>query len=184
MNLVPFDKLPALGEIQDVSFENLPDLFKICQKLEALCRKENGIGLSAVQVGLPIKLFAVKADEGSVFDPPGKFGFFCNMSYTPKKYDALLTNEVLSYDYMKILSLEGCLSIRSSNGRLRHFQVPRFPVVQLSGHRLMYDNELKMVEIQNLEISIEEQSIVFQHEIDHDHCVTINQIGKEVFLWN
>lgn len=172
MQLVKFENLPKIEEIQDVPInDNLMDIYKLCQKMEVLCRKENGIGLSAVQVGIPLKLFIVKADEGSKFDPPGKFGYFLNVDYCQK----LLSENVDS--------LEGCLSIRSSNGRLRHFQVKRFSVITLSGYKLNYDSGLNLEKIQNLELTIGGQSIVFQHEADHHRGITIDQIGKEVFLW-
>ena len=51
MNLVDFDKLPKVEEIQDVPLEDPLKVFKVCQEMEVVCDRENGIGLSAAQVG-------------------------------------------------------------------------------------------------------------------------------------
>lgn len=169
MNLVDFDKLPKLEDIQDVPLEDPLKVFKVCQQMETVCDRENGIGLSAVQVGIPWKLFIVKSDGSCPFIEKGKYGYFTNTNY--KATD----NEL-------IVSLEGCLSIRSQDGQLRFFQVERHNKVQITGQRLLFDKDLFFEDI-DLEISAAEQGIVFQHEADHHSAVLISDIGKEVYIW-
>lgn len=169
MMILEVKDIPSVNDVKDVSTDNLLETWKIAKEMEALCLKECGIGISAVQVGLPLKLFLVRIDSEAIF---GQTGFLCfvNVSYQP-------LDEVLD------ISLEGCLSIRSPSGQLRHFQVPRYRKIALNGYRLrIVGTELSLQHLQNVVLS-GEQSIVFQHEIDHQFGITIDQIGQEVFLW-
>ncbi|MHA2432943.1 MAG: peptide deformylase, partial [Candidatus Thorarchaeota archaeon] len=56
------DQIPKVDEVVDVSMDDPMEVYKICQRMEILCDADNGIGLSAVQVGIPWKLFLVKSD--------------------------------------------------------------------------------------------------------------------------
>lgn len=170
MQLVDFDKLPKREEIQDVPLDDPLKVFKICQEMEQVCEREQGIGLSAVQVGIPWKLFIVKSDGTCPFIEKGKYGYFANTTYT-------------ATDDQRVVSLEGCLSIRSQDGQLRFFQVSRQNRVQLNGQRLIFDNNNLAFLKFEYNISIAEEGIVFQHEIDHSYGITIDQIGKEVMVW-
>lgn len=170
MQLVDFDKLPKAEDIQDVPLDDPMKIFKICQEMEQVCEREKGIGLSAVQVGIPLKLFIIKSDGSCPFIEKGKYGYFANTNY-----------EVTGDD--KIVSLEGCLSIRSQDGQLRFFQVERQNTVHINGHRLNVDNNFLKFDKIDLDINVAEEGIVFQHEIDHSFSVTIDQIGKEVMVW-
>lgn len=169
MQLVEVRDIPSIEEVKDVPTDNLVEVFKLSKEMEALCLKEHGIGLSAVQVGIPLKLFVVRLNSEKTL---GRKGFFCfvNTNYQP-------------LDEAVDISLEGCLSIRSPSGQLRHFQVPRYREIALTGYTLEVNGaELSLQELQNVVLSGEE-SIVFQHEIDHQNGVLISDIGKEVFLW-
>jgi peptide deformylase len=169
MHLVDFDKLPKREDIKDVPLDNPLEIFKICQEMEQVCERENGIGLSAVQVGIPLKLFIVKSNGSCPFIEEGKYGYFANTNYEA-------TDEEL------IVSLEGCLSIRSQDGQLRFFQVNRHNRVRLWGKRLFFDNDLFFEDI-DLNISAAEEGVVFQHEIDHSSAILISDTGKEIFVW-
>lgn len=169
MRLVEVEQLPRLEEIQDVPTDDPMKVFKVCQEMEALCEQEEGIGLSAVQVGVPWKLFIVKSDGSCPFIEKGKYGYFANTNYEAT------TKE-------QIVSLEGCLSIRSEDGQLRFFQVERHNLIRLFGKRLFFEQRLFFEDIE-LEISAAEGGIIFQHEADHHFGRLISEIGKEVFLW-
>jgi len=168
MELVEFDKLPKLEDIQDVPLDNLAKIFKICQEMEALCERENGIGLSAVQVGIPLKLFIIKSDGSCPLIDKGEYGYFVNTNYK-------------ATDKEQIVSLEGCLSIRSQDGQLRFFQLDRQNKVHIHGQKL-YKKELLLRDVDMI-ISAAEQGVVFQHEIDHHHALLISDIGEEVYIW-
>ena len=170
MQLVDFDKLPKAEEIQDVPFDDPMKVYRICQEMEQVCENERGIGLSAVQVGIPWKLFIVKSDGTCPFIEDGKYGYFVNTTYT-------------ATDDEQIVSLEGCLSIRSQDGQLRFFQVSRHKNVRITGHRIDFENNtLEFLKI-DYNITAAEEGIVFQHEIDHSSAVLISDIGKEVMVW-
>lgn len=168
ISLVEMKDIPSVEEVKDVPLEvNLMEIFKISKEMETLCLKENGIGLSAVQVGIPLKLFVVKKLDK---DTKYKFDYYINTRYCPFAED-------------KIISLEGCLSIRSPSGQLRHFQVPRYREIMLNGYKLDFTGlDLRLQLLEDVKIT-DDQSIVFQHEIDHQNGITIDQIGQEIFLW-
>jgi len=138
-----------------------------------LCIKEHGIGLAAVQVGIPWKLFVVRyINEGTsatAWIPTNdQFRFFVNCRYVP------LSEE-------KEKSLEGCLSIRRPNGDFRHFEVDRYKQVKVEGHELLVSPELKVEPV-----TVEPKgfhNFVFQHEIDHQDLVLISDIGVEYEVW-
>src|SRR5688572_16474358 len=112
LSIVPVDKIPK--EIVDCPTDNLVQLYRTCLQMAMLCIKENGIGLSAVQVGIPWRLFVVRyIDNGK-----DSFRFFLNSRYTPTTED-------------KEKSLEGCLSLRDKWGELRHFQVDRYTNIKV-----------------------------------------------------
>lgn len=147
--------------IKDVPTDNLFKIYDTCLQLSVICEKEKGIGVSAVQVGIPWKLFIVKTENG--------FEYFINCSYSP------LNDE-------KIIHLEGCLSLKSGN-RFRTFEVERFKTVVINGYKLVEkNNDLALIPL--IDYHVEDfMACVFQHEIDH-HCgVTIDKIGKEIELW-
>lgn len=174
IKIVPLDEIPKLEEIKDVPLGTKEDLFKaykLCLQLEELCDQAEGIGIAAVQVGIPWRLFIVKSDGNNNFAPKGKYGYFVNCEYERT------TNS------RTVVSLEGCLSIRSLDGRLRHFQVERHSDITLRGKRLKIDSSKIIEENIYEEIGLREQSVVFQHEIDHASATLISDIGKEVTLW-
>lgn len=170
MSLVEESKLPSKEEIIDVPLDNLAKVYGICQELEQVCERENGIGISAVQVGIPWRLFIVKGDGTCPLVPKGKFRYFVNCSYEP------VTEE-------RVVSLEGCLSLRSSDGRLRSFHVERYKEVFLNGHILTLDKDLNLILLKQKRLLFCEQGVVFQHEIEHSVPILISEIGKEIFLY-
>lgn len=165
MDLVPLDQIPTKEQIS-----NAPDdpvlLYKTCLEMTQICEKNRGIGLSAVQVGIPWKLFIIKSDGTCPLIPNGKYGFFVNCDYTP-------------VGDRKVMSLEGCLSIKKPSGEFRRFLVERYERILLTGK--MFDNS-NIVDI-TTEITAHQQGIVFQHEADHANSVTIADIGKEMLIW-
>lgn len=169
MILVEESQIPEVDKISDVPLDDMIKVYKTCQELQEICERENGIGISAVQVGIPWKLFLVKGDGTCPLIPAGEYGYFLNCSYEKDTDDK------------QVVSIEGCLSIRSSEGQLRLFEVERSKKITLNGFIINNDN-LDIVEINDV-LTIKQQGIVFQHEIDHSRSILISDIGKEVFLW-
>jgi len=166
MEIVAIKDIP---KAEDVPLDNLMDIYKVCQKMENLCSKENGAGLSAVQVGIPWRLFIIGADNSSKFDPPNKFGYFVNCEYEGIGDKA-------------ITSIEGCLSLKDEFNEFRRFKLQRYEDIQFRGFRLKVGKELQLVEVDDT-ISAYQQGIVFQHEVDHQRDILISDIGEEVLIW-
>lgn len=145
---------------EDCSGEDLVNLFKLGLLMQDFCEQQKGIGISAVQVGVPFDFFVVKFAE--------QYRFFLNCVYEP-------------LDELKEKSLEACLSLKTLTGELRFFEVDRYSKVKVKGKELTHDFELRIVDFELMPDEI--FKIVFQHEIDHNFGILISQIGKEVFLW-
>jgi peptide deformylase len=162
LSIVPVDQIPT--DVKECPTNDLVGLYAVCLQMQELCVKEHGIGLAAVQVGIPWKLFVVRYNDKA----KDQFRFFLNCSYTPLTED-------------KEKSLEGCLSLRRPNGDFRHFEVERYKNIRVEGHELIADRLLKMEPV-----VIEPKDLyrfVFQHEIDHQNLVLISDIGTEYEVW-
>jgi len=134
---------------------NLPFLYRIFQQMESLCVKSEGIGLSAVQVGLPWKLFVARQGE--------TFRYMLNCEYAPVGEETAR-------------GIEGCLSLKG-----RFFSVDRHKEVEVTGEELVVGDDLSVREVKLHLKGL--ASVLFQHEIDHCFGISIDQIGKEMHLW-
>lgn len=168
MQIVELGSIPKLEDIKDVPLDEPVEVYKVCRQMEDICEKAEGIGLSAVQVGIPWRLFIVKSDGCNPFVPKGKYGYFVNCDYEP------LTEQ-------QVDSLEGCLSVRSNDDQLRLFWVKRYTKIRLYGKKLIEDM-LKYESIDS-EVGFQQQAVVFQHEADHHKGLTILDHGKEIFVF-
>jgi peptide deformylase len=119
MKIVPVEEIPKAVETPT---DDLVKLLKVCLEMQILCEKENGLGLSAVQVGIPWKLFVLKNKPGA----NDAYSYYINCNYEPTASSKPTT------------SLEGCLSIRSPRGRLRLFEVERQDEIKVSGQRFFF----------------------------------------------
>lgn len=169
MEIVEATNIPTVDKIQDVPFDDPIKILKVCQQLQLLCEKQKGIGISAVQVGIPWKLFLIKGDGTLPSLPKNLYKYFLNCTYTA-------TNDE------RVVSLEGCLSIRSPDGRLRSFQVERYKFIKIVGYTLNINSKIYLEKF-DADIRIDQQGVVFQHEIDHQNGILISDIGKEIFTW-
>lgn len=158
MKLVPVKEIPR--SVKEVDLNQLPKIYKLCQEMQELCEKEDGIGLSASQVGIDLNLFVIKNKDKT-------YDYYVNCDYIP-------TGEVID-------SLEGCLSLRNSDGSNRYFVVKRWNTIQLKGKKFSKDDFL--LEDISLLIKDSPYNVVFQHEIDHSKGILISDIGKEKNIW-
>jgi peptide deformylase len=155
LKLVPLENIPEGKPCGD----DLVYLWKLGLQMQGICEKEDGIGLSAVQVGIPINFFVIDFD--------GNFRFFVNC-----EYQSLSDN--------KIKGIEGCLSIKNAEGKIKHFEVERFENIRITGKELITDS-IVLVDIDLTPTDF--FRVVFQHEIDHSFGILISDTGKEVYLW-
>lgn len=166
MKIVPIEKIPLAEDIKDAPVkgrERLLAVYKRCRLMEKICEEKEGIGISAVQVGIPWNLFIIKTK--------GKFEHFVNCTYEPVGDD-------------KITSIEGCLSLLNEDGDFRRFEMTRSLIVKVTGKKLIKDDGLTLEDF-SAYIHAEDQGVVFQHEIEHQKGVAglISNQGKEVFIW-
>ena len=168
MVIVEVSEIPSVDQIIDVPMDNLAAVYNACQSMRDVCDRENGIDLSAVQVGIPWKLFLVKGDGTCPLVPKGEYGYFANTNYKATSEE-------------QVVSLEGCLSIRSQDGQLRSFEVIRHRIIEITGYRFYLENLSfdKFAET----LGVDQEGVVFQHEIDHQLGILISEVGKEVFVW-
>lgn len=152
-----------IPEAQPAAGINPTVLFVAALKMEHLCTKESGIGLSAVQVGMPCDMFVVRRGCGT---PTEHYEYYVDCRY-------------FSHSHETIKSIEGCLSLRK-DGKPRRFEVERYKQVSIRGKRLLMGPEgLPILE----DVDFVEEGlygIVFQHEIDHSVGILISQIGTEL----
>lgn len=158
LKIIPINEIPK-------SLIPLPDddevLYTVSSRMQRLCDQENGIGLSAVQVGIPWSLFIIKFNE--------EYRTFLNCLYSATKHSKRIT------------FTEGCLSIKHPSGALRYFKVPRYDKVLVKGYELI-KNQDKLIR-QKIKIEPKDDyNIVFQHEIDHNFFRLIVDFGEEVIF--
>ena len=156
LSIVSVDDIPLA---LDVPTEDLFPLFRTITQMERICTDQQGIGLSAVQVGVPWKLFIVQRDDG--------YEYYINCNY-----------EGIGE---KQKSIEGCLSLRDSRGELRRFEVGRYSSVLVMGKQLKVCFETGSLFLEDVNrIEKDLYSVVFQHEIQHQDGILISDIGKEI----
>lgn len=158
MQIVPVEQIPI--NVVDCPEDKLVEVYRTCKQMHLVCKKHNGVGLSAVQVGIPWRLFVI--GEGD-----GPYRNFLNCKYG-------------QVGDGKFESVEGCLSIKRPNGDLQHFKVDRFQEIQITGRELVEkDNSIQLIAFQAKLSGTNLLNVVFQHEIDHQNLVLISDIGTE-----
>ena len=156
--IVPVADIP---QAVDVSVDNLLPVFRTITQMEQLCTAQEGIGLSAVQVGIPWKLFIVQRGHG--------YEYYINCEY----------NGIGE----KQKSIEGCLSLRDSQGNLRRFEVDRYSSIAVKGKQLKISSDSPSLVLDDVDrIEHDLYAVVFQHEIDHffGRSKMIDIIGIEI----
>ncbi len=152
--IVPVSEIPVAS---DVPLDNLIDVFRIITQMEHLCFTQQGIGLSAVQIGIPWKLFIIQRNH--------EFEYYINCEYT-----GIGT---------KSKSIEGCLSIKNKQGDLRRFEIDRYGIISVKGKRLkIIESSLILEDVDQVEHDL--YAVVFQHETDHENQILISDIGVEI----
>jgi peptide deformylase len=165
MRIVPQSEVPVANP---VLLDNPLEVYKVCKQLEIVCKYEGGVGLSAVQVGLPMNLFIVRGQsESNPFVQPGRVGCFVNCEYTGIEEDG------------KIISLEGCLSLKK-DGKLRFFRLERYNTIFVKGFQLTDNLEFVRIEAQ---VKVIDDGAIYQHEADHGKQIFISDLGEEIFLY-
>lgn len=159
--LIPAHLLPRADQIVDAPEDRLEEVWAVVEALQRLCEAHGGLGLHAVQIGVPWRIHVVREDG-----PDGvEFMNYLNASYTP-------------VGGIPVASMEGCLSLPG-----RHFRAVR--------HRKVKFEAVCIEKVASgivsgkvwdvLDADSDFDAIVQQHEIDHGNGVLISDVGEEVF---
>lgn len=161
MKIVPVDEIPKPESSISLP-DNLIEVYNTALKMQELCELEGGIGLSAFQVGIPWKMFVVK-------------------NTLTNKYDCYVDCAYFG-ESEKVLSIEGCLSLKDSNGNLQYYNMVRFEKIKVLGQQLIVDSDSPLLRQFEKELTGFD-AIVFQHEIDHQNGILISDCGKLIYMW-
>ena len=169
MEIVPVKDIPKASP---VPLDDPLDVYKVCSQMEKVCSEAGGVGLSAVQVGVPWNLFLILVDNKAKH-----YRYMVNCEYTPVDEDD------------RVKTIEGCLSLLNEEGEFRRFEVMRYRAVNVEGLELRCSPDLHFHNhsaVYNLddEHSQTPLAIVVQHEIDHAYQrdKMIDAIGTEIEL--
>lgn len=164
LRIVPATKIPKAEPLDKVSPSVLYNLFF---QMENLCAVMDGLGLHAVQVGVPFHAYVVRRSSQQ------RFEYFVNCKYEPIG-DGLGGAE-------KVQSMEGCLSLCNLDGTSRYFRVERFSAIRVIGRRLVTEGKLRL---EDVDMILGEKdgiyTVAHQHEIDHGMGILISQMGQEI----
>lgn len=140
--------------------ENVVKALSVSMGLEAICRSNDFLSLSAPQVGIPWNLFV----------------FWRNYPEKPHIFSCFVDCECVGIGE-KMLSLESCASHGSDR-----FGVMRHPSIEVSGSSLVSDHEGKMRMDKIHENFSGVLAAVIQHESDHLKGVSLDGSGERIFF--
>jgi len=157
LKLVPVADIPSALDYNLLESSSVYDLAHLAAMMQNLCQIKNGVGLSALQVGIPIPLFVVLGKDADL-------SVFIDCQYES--------------DGNKIKAIEGCLSIIDEKGVPKRFLVERYEKIKVKGKKLVFKDSIS-IEIFEIE-SDGFLALVLQHEIDHHNFKLISEIGEEI----
>jgi len=159
LSIAPLDSVPTTP--YKTPSDDLHVMYSTSKRMEALCVRLKGMGLSAAQVGLPWRMFVFRSEDPKDL----KFKCFFDCEYEP-------------IGDSSSPSVEGCLSLPG-----QRFVVRRFERVQVRGFELVEGAEGPVSEPFSLPYE-GIAAVLMQHEIDHDHGRErmIDKIGERVSL--
>ena len=101
-----------------------------------VCREEHGEGLSATQIGEPLRLFVV-VNKYKYTQNDDSYDVYANCQYSPSPKD---DKELFS-------SVEGCLSLKDRYGTAIQYTVPRHKNIVVRGLKINFGCEQLVTEI-------------------------------------
>ncbi len=153
--IVPADKIPEAKNVDIDSDKELVECVELIYDMIEMCEKNTGIGLSAVQIGVPKRLCVARIAEN--------WWNFINCEYEP------------IVEKGKRYNIEGCLSLPK-----QQYKVQRWNEVEVSGSSIMkIEPDSGEISIHRFKIEFSDYaSIVVQHELDHQNGILIRDIGQ------
>lgn len=162
LKIVPVSDIPIKENVFCAKDQKLIEIAKISLLMQNICLEENGVGLSAVQLGIPYKIFIAKDYE--------KF----------HEFFTFVDCEYVGLD-KKIISIEGCLSLKNKANQIKRYKVERFSSVILKGFYFNFQNNMDIIKFEKKYDGF--FANIIQHEIDHQNGILISDIGEEMDLY-
>ncbi|XP_022824986.1 peptide deformylase, mitochondrial-like [Spodoptera litura] len=124
----------------------------IIKKLEYVISKYGSLGMSAPQIGVNLRIFAMRHTVKQIASVPGELARLRGMEEVP--FTVYINPKLKVVDYKKIIHSEGCESVQ---GYLA--DVPRYKAVQVTG--------LNAEGIEKSQVYKDWSARIAQHEMDH-----------------
>ena len=158
LQIVPPNEIPAALDNELMAQVTASDLAYLGSLMANLCLQKNGVGLSAVQVGIPLPFFVASENQNDFI-----YLYYCEYEGTDNK----------------ISSIEGCLSLLDKSGQTRRFLLSRYKTILCKGKKVVSYGD--RIQLEGCEVEYDGfMSIVRQHEIDHHNFKLISELGKEI----
>lgn len=125
-----------------------------------LDKEANSVGISAIQVGIPLKIFVIRTENNDTI--------YINPTFTPVYNKGKISK--------KVSDSEGCLSFPDI-----FCLVERYKKIYINGFKLIDE---QIVKIKPETILTDFEAIVFQHEYDHLEGITFLQKGQRLMISN
>jgi len=160
--VVPVAEIPTKENIKNGSNQKLIEIAKLSLLMQNICLQEDGVGLSAVQIGIPYKIFIAKD-----YSKSNQFFTFVDCEYEGFGD--------------KITSIEGCLSLKTNQNKTRRFKLKRFPKIKIKGVFFNMEGQFSLIPFEKEYDGF--FCSILQHEIDHHNGILISDFGTEMEIY-
>ncbi|CAH1646898.1 unnamed protein product [Spodoptera littoralis] len=156
----PYDHVVQIGDptlrkiSEPVSIDKIKttEIQNIIKKLEYVISKYGSLGMSAPQIGVNLRIFAMRHTVKQIASVPGELARLRGMEEVP--FTVYINPKLKVVDYTKIIHSEGCESVQ---GYLA--DVPRYKAVQVTG--------LNAEGVEKSQVYKDWSARIAQHEMDH-----------------
>lgn len=152
MNLIRASKIPE-GKNLDLSQITYKELKILGDDLFSICMRENLLGLSAVQVGLPLRFYIITAPDAWI-------------GYINTEYNPIYERSIIKFKNEPF-----------PNTR-RKYKVPRWDAIEVGGYLLVYVDK---PQLKTFHIEVEDiRSNLHQHLIDIINGIYPSDLGEKL----
>lgn len=156
----PFEHVVQIGDptlrkvSEPVPIEKIKttEIQTIIKKLQYVISKYGSLGMSAPQIGVNLRIFAMRHTVKQIASVPGDLARLRGMEEIP--FTVYINPKLKVVDYTKIIHSEGCESVQ---GYLA--DVPRYKAVQVTG--------LNAEGVERSQVYKDWSARIAQHEMDH-----------------
>ncbi|CAG9795406.1 unnamed protein product [Diatraea saccharalis] len=146
---------PTLRKVsEDVPLDKLSsqEVQQVIKKLQFVLSKYGSVGMSAPQIGINLRIFAIQYTSKQLDATPSKAIKSTGMSTIP--FTVFINPKLKVLDYQKLVHQEGCESVQGYSA-----EVARFKEIEITAHN--EKGEIISTKFKNWPARI------VQHEIDH-----------------